>query len=303
MSEANSGRFPREDEADDQHSLSGQFRIWFRAVLRGRGDVSLRETIEELIEERDEEENSIAASERALLTNILKLRDRAVVDAMVPRADIIALDIETPMVELIGRMAETSHSRLPVYHDTLDEVIGVVHIKDVMMCVSRNEPRELKDLIRPVQIVAPSMPVLDLLIQMRQSRQHMALVVDEFGGIDGLVTIEDLVEEIVGEIKDERVDSAAPVLFARPDGTLIADARLPIEDFELRVGPILADDERDQIDTLGGLVVSLAGRVPGRGELLQHSTGMEFEILDADPRRIKRLRVRNPPPVPAPVGG
>jgi len=143
--------------------------------------------------------------------------------------------------------------------------------------------------------VAPSMPVLDLLLQMRQSRQHMALVVDEFGGIDGLVTIEDLVEEIVGEIEDEHDEEEAPMLVTRPDGTLLADAGLSIDEFLNEVGPVLNEEEQEDFDTLGGLVFSLAGRVPSRGELLKHYSGMEFEVIAADPRRIKRLRVRNLP--------
>jgi CBS domain containing-hemolysin-like protein len=142
------------------------------------------------------------------------------------------------------------------------------------------------------------MPVLDLLLQMRQTRQHMALVIDEFGGIDGLVTIEDLVEEIVGEIEDEHDDETEPGMIERPDGTLLVDARVPIAAFEERVGSLLEEDERADIDTVGGLVMSVAGRVPGRGELLVHPSGLEFEVVDADPRRVKRVRVRNVPPRP-----
>jgi CBS domain containing-hemolysin-like protein len=150
---------------------------------------------------------------------------------------------------------------------------------------------------RPVLFVAPSMRVLDLLLEMRQSRVHMALVVDEFGGIDGLITIEDLVEEIVGEIIDEHDIEEGPKLTTRADGTLLADARTTIEEFEERVGPVLSDEEREEdIDPLGGLVFSLAGRVPSRGELLKHPpSGISFEVLQADPRRIKRLRVRDVP--------
>lgn len=295
MTETSDSRMPRDDGAEDQHSLGHLFRGWLRSAIRGRGDTTLRDTIEELIEDDDESEGSMGAGERTLLANILKLRDRTVVDVMVPRADIVALDVDTPLPAVIQRMSEEAHSRLPVYRDTLDDVIGMVHIKDVMACVASQKAMELKDIVREVSIVAPSMPVLDLLLQMRQTRQHMALVVDEFGGIDGLVTIEDLVEEIVGEIEDEHDEAAQPRLVERPDGSLIADARISIEDFEARVGPVLTEEEREDIDTLGGLVVSLAGRVPGRGELLKHSSGLEFEVVEADPRRIKRLRVRNAP--------
>ncbi|WP_431856863.1 hemolysin family protein [Azospirillum sp.] len=295
MTDTSDSRMPRDDGADDQHSLGHLFRGWLRSAIRGRGDNTLRDTIEELIEDDDEGESSMGAGERTLLANILKLRDRTVVDVMVPRADIVGIDVDTPLPALIHRMSEEAHSRLPVYRETLDDVVGMVHIKDVLACVASQKAMELKDIVRDVSIVAPSMPVLDLLLQMRQTRQHMALVVDEFGGIDGLVTIEDLVEEIVGEIEDEHDEAAQPRLVERPDGSLIADARISIEDFEARVGPVLTEEEREDIDTLGGLVVSLAGRVPGRGELLKHPSGLEFEIVEADPRRIKRLRVRNMP--------
>ena len=298
MTDIPSSRVGRDDETDDQASLSQQFSGWLRGILRRRDDNTLRNAIEELIEEDSGAEGSLDAGERVLLANILKLRDRTVIDAMVPRADIVALDIDIDSGELVARVAEEGHSRLPVYRETLDDVIGIVHIKDVLTCLALGKPINLREILREVQIVAPSMPVLDLLLQMRQTRQHMALVVDEFGGIDGLITIEDLVEEIVGEIEDEHDDASTATLVERPDNTLIANARISIEAFEARVGPVLEDDEREDIDTLAGLVVFIAGRVPGRGELLRHSSGLEFEVLDADPRRVKRIRVRNVPQMP-----
>ncbi|SMH55587.1 hemolysin family protein [Azospirillum agricola] len=301
MSEISDSRTPRENGAEEeQNSLGHLVKGWVRTVWGGRGDSTLRATIEELIGDLDEEEGSVGAGERALLTNILKLRETTVADVMVPRADIIAVDIDTPLPALVQKVAEEGHSRLPVYRETLDDVVGVIHIKDVLSVMARQAQgnaaeADLKGIVRDVKIVAPSMPVLDLLVQMRQSRRHLALVVDEFGGIDGLVTIEDLVEEIVGEIEDEHDEESAPRLVERPDGSLIADARLPIEDFEERVGPVLTEEEREDIETLGGLVVSLAGRVPARGEMLIHPSGLEFEIVEADSRRLKRLRVRNAP--------
>jgi CBS domain containing-hemolysin-like protein len=296
MSELSDPKPPHDEGADEQGSVTQQFRAWLRAILRGRGDTTLRDTIEELIEERREEEGSIAADERVLLANILKLRDRTARDVMVPRADIVATDEKTPLNEVVQRISQDAHSRMPVYRETLDEVVGMVHIKDVLASVaSQKLGAAVKDIVRPVLIVAPSMPVLDLLLQMRLARQHMALVVDEFGGIDGLITIEDLVEEIVGEIEDEHDVASPPRITLRPDGSLNADARVGIEDFENMVGPVLTEEEREDVDTLGGLVFSLAGRVPARGELLKHPSGLEFEIVDADPRRVKRLRVRNLP--------
>ena len=238
--------------------------------------------------------------ERELIDNILQIRDQPISDLMVPRADIVAVEITTEPDELLKLLVERSHSRLPVYRETLDDVVGIVHIKDVLAVLAEGRAIALKDIVRNVSIVAPSMRVLDLLLDMRTTHQHMALVIDEFGGIDGLITIEDLVERIVGEMADEHERTVAPSMVEKSDGSLLADARVPIEDFEARVGPVLEQDERDEVDTLGGLVFSLAGRVPSRGELLTHpSSGLEFEIIDADPRRIKRVRVRNPPPPPA----
>jgi Mg2+/Co2+ transporter CorC len=215
MSEISDSRTPRDDGAEDHHSLGHLFKGWLRTVMGGRGDSSLRATIEELIDDSDSAEESVGAGERALLTNILKLRGRTVADVMVPRADIVALDIETPFPTLIQKIAEEGHSRLPVFRETLDDVIGVIHIKDVLTIMARQALGEgadadLQGIVREVKIVAPSMRVLDLLVEMRQSRSHLALVVDEFGGIDGLVTIEDLVEEIVGEIEDEHDEAAPP---------------------------------------------------------------------------------------------
>lgn len=296
MSDISDSRTPREGAEEEGGTITGLFKGLFRSAWKGRGEGKVRDAIEELIEEPAEGEDGLGASEKLLLGNILKLRDRTVVDVMVPRVDIVAVDVETPLPELMRRFADDAHSRMPVYRETLDDVLGMVHIKDLLSLVAGQKRADLKDVLRDIPIVAPSMPVLDLLLQMRESRQHMALVIDEFGGIDGLVTIEDLVEEIVGEIEDEHDEHEAPPLVDKPDGSLLADARLAIEDFEARVGPVLTDEEREDIDTLGGLVVSLAGRVPGRGELLRHPSGIEFEVVDADPRRLKRLRVRNAPP-------
>jgi CBS domain containing-hemolysin-like protein len=200
-------------------------------------------------------------------------------------------------------MTKAGHSRVPVYRETLDEALGLVHIKDLVFFVGKADGFDLSAIVRPVRFVAPAMRVLDLLLEMRQSRVHMALVVDEFGGIDGLITIEDLVEEIVGEIEDEYDVDQGPRLVFQRDGTLVADSRATIEEFEALVGAVLSEEEREEdIDTLGGLVFALADRVPTRGELVEHpQSGICFEVLEADPRRIKRLRVRNLPAGGAPA--
>ena len=233
---------------------------------------------------------------RTLLANILCLRDRTVSDVMVPRADVVAIDVNAPIDDLTDLINREGHSRIPVFQETLDDAVGMVHIKDVLAARNsaqeNDRPLDLKKIIREVLFVAPSMQVLELLLEMRVKRIHMALVVDEYGGVDGLLTIEDLVEEIVGEIEDEHDQEEVPELKLQKDGSLVADARVLIENFEDIAGQILSEEEREEIETLGGLVFSLAGRVPIRGELVNHPSGMEIEVMEADPRRIKKLHIR-----------
>ena len=269
-----------------------------KGLLGRNGESHLRDALEELIEESDERETPIASDERVLIANILKFGELTVYDVMVPRADIVAVEVGTGLDDLVHEVMQQPHSRYPVYREVMDDILGVVHIKDIMSAMtSPKGDFSLRDIMRQTMIVAPSMRVLDLMLQMRLQRRHMALVVDEYGGIDGLITIEDLVEEIVGDIEDEHDEITGPQMETADDGTVFADPRLLIEDLERTFGEILNDEERDEdIDTVGGLVFTLAGRVPTRGELVRHdASGVEFEVLDADPRRIKRLRLRNLP--------
>ncbi len=286
---------PSSDGQPEHIGSIGRLRHLLRLIWRTRDP---REAIDAMIAAPSDEaeESPITAQERVLIGNVLKVHDRAAVDVMVPRVDIVAFDIEQPFSELVKLLIEHGHSRVPVYRETLDDVIGFVHVKDVLAPVANRRPAKLTAMLRKVLFVAPSLPVFDLLVQMRQSRTHIAMVVDEFGGIDGLVTIEDLIEEIVGDIEDEHDVDETPTLIARPDGSIIADARLPIETFEEQHGtPLRHNGDHEEVDTLGGLVFTLAGRVPRRGEVIPHPGGLEFEVLDADPRRIKRLRVRGLP--------
>jgi magnesium and cobalt transporter len=292
---------PPEPSGHPDHDRSfARLRNFFRLIRRPRNGDSLRETIDEMIEEpAAEHPPSLSGHERVLIGNVLKIHDQTAADVMVPRVDIVALDIETPFPQLVKCMVDQGHSRVPIYRETLDDVIGFIHVKDVLGPVAERREPKLGPLLRKVLFVAPSVPILDLLVQMRQARTHIAMVVDEFGGIDGLVTIEDLIEEIVGEIEDEHDVAARPSLVERADGSLIADARTPIEVLEGHQGTRLRPvADQEEVDTLGGLVSSLAGRVPKRGEVIAHPSGIEFEVLDADPRRIKRLRVRSPPAAP-----
>jgi len=307
-----SGPLRPEGAADDPSSSTGtsgsgslgrSLRDWWRGVTKGRNndvDAALRDSLEELIASPEPEQAPVEADQREMLVNLLKFRTLTAEDVMVPRVDIVAVDAETGLQDLVSLLNRTYHSRLPVYRETLDDVIGMVHIKDILAAYPSQGRFSLRKMVRPVLFVAPSMRGVDLLFEMQRTRVHMALVVDEYGGIDGLITIEDLVEEIVGEIEDEFDEVEETKLTVEPDRTLRADARTTIEEFEQIVGPVVSDEERAANDTLGGLVFSLAGRVPSRGELVAHPSGIEFEVLDADPRRIRRLRVRNLPQLSAP---
>jgi len=260
---------------------------------------SLRESIAELVQEAADakplagQQPELDRQERALIANTLRLRETTADDVMLPRTDIVAMRVDVTLEQALQQIRAEGHSRLPVYREQLDEIIGMVHIKDVVAYIGRPDEFKLEAILRRPLMVAPQVPVLDLLLQMRQQRMHMALVIDEYGGVDGLVTIEDLVETIVGDISDEHDEVQAAMVVERSDGALDVNARLPIEDFESRMGPMLSEDERDSdIHTIGGLVFTLAGRVPAKGEVISHPSGIEFRVLDADPRRIRRLRVR-----------
>jgi CBS domain containing-hemolysin-like protein len=256
-------------------------------------DNAVRETLEELMEEGEHQVDS-DSHERTLLRNVLDLRDITAWDVMVPRADITAIDIKTPIPELVSEMVKMAHSRLPVYRNTLDDVVGMVHIKDVLAQLNSVKKMVLSDLVRKVLFVSPSIRALDLLQEMRMTRLHLALVVDEFGGIDGLITIEDLVEEIVGEIIDEHDVEEGPKIINQSDGTAVANARTTVEELEELFGPVLNAEEKEEAETLAGLIYNITGRIAKRGEIIRHGTGLEFEILEADPRRLKTVRIRLP---------
>ena len=271
-----------------------------RFMLRRRADEHrLRDEIAELVQEAEDHPQAgsphaeLDPQERALIANVLHLRGTTVDDLMIPRADIVAMEVDTSLDQALAQIRREGHSRMPVYREQLDEIVGMVHIKDVFAYVGRNNAFKLAAIVRKPLLVSPQTPVLDLLLQMRQAHVHLALVIDEYGGVDGLVTIEDLVETIVGDIADEHDELERPMILERPDGVIDLDARLPIEDFEARFGAFLTEDEREaDIDTMGGLVVTIAERVPTRGELITHASGREFRILEADARRIRRLRTR-----------
>jgi len=292
MNETQTSPLALASEVEEPPSLFEQLRKRFHAYWHRPAEVeALREAALELIDEASAQEGAPIA-EREFLSNVISLREKEVGDCMVPRAQIVAIDVESSMRELLALMIEHGHSRIPAYRETLDETVGMLHIKDFMPCLLESRDCVLSELLRPILFVAPSMSVSKLLLQMRQTRQHMAMVIDEFGGVDGLVTIEDLVEEIVGEIKDEHDAPAVPEVIARADGSLLVDAGMAIEDFELRVGELLTPGERETINTLGGYVFHLAGHVPKIGEMIKAPAGLSFEVLETDQNRICRVRVR-----------
>jgi magnesium and cobalt transporter len=273
-----------------------------RLMQRLRGETpssaAMRESLEEVIEESERKEPALSQQERVMLANLLGFGELKVSDVMVPRAQILAVDEDTPMSELVALFRDAKHSRLPVYRETLDDPTGLVHVKDVLTLLEpdgaggyRPVPSSIARLKRPILFAPPSMRALDLLLKMQASHTHLALVIDEYGGTDGLVSIEDIIEEIVGDIADEHDEETPPLM--REGEDFIADARLELEDFKTETGIDLATPETDvDVDSLGGLVVWLLGRVPQRGEIVAHPAGYEFEVLEADPRKVKRLRIR-----------
>lgn len=279
-------------KSDDTSLLKGLKRLFSKT--NGEIPSSLQDRLDTYIEDGQETDMD-KNHERRLIANVLSVSALTAEDVMIPRADILAIDIESTSEELLSLLTERTFSRIPVYRETLDDIVGCVNSKDILVCLARGERPVIKDIIRDVMIVSPSLDALDLLLEMRESRKHMALVVDEFGGIDGLITIGDMIEAIVGEIEDEHIDDQEPQLIQRADGTILADARVDIDKFEEEFGSFLTEEEHEDIDTLGGLVMAIAGRMPTRGELLVHSSGLEVEVLDADGRRVKRLRIHKLP--------
>ncbi len=287
-------------------------RIWQRlkTMFFGRDhEPTLREQLEEAIAEHEEDSDSadqsdndgdLTAVERTMLRNLLHFSEHRVDDVMVPRSDIVAIDESAGFADCIAAFAEHGHSRLPVYRDTLDSIIGMIHIKDVFAVLAAGEqpPESLEAFIRQPRFVPQNMSVLALLDEMRRTRTHLAIVLDEYSGTEGLVTIEDLVEEIVGEIEDEH-DEEPEAMFAQLSPVMWeADARAELDDLAEAIDPKLSEVEED-VDTLGGLAFVIAGQVPDVGQILTHeASGWKLEILEADEKRVTRIRLFAPSPEP-----
>lgn len=291
---------PSSSNADDVGTKLWRFA---RFLMTGRAEeASLRDQLEEALDEADGEgQDDLTPTERTMMRNLLHFGERTVADVAVPRADIVAFDAADDFKTLVALFAEAGHSRVPVFRDALDRVVGMIHLKDVYAQLAehgRHADVAPESLLRDVLYVPGSMGVLDLLARMRQARTHMAILIDEFGGTDGLVTIEDLVEEIVGDIEDEH-DETAEGLKALGDDLYEADARVELEELERTIGVTLGDPDEDEVDTIGGLVFLLAGRVPEPGECFAHPSGWRFEVVDADARKIARVRIHPPEAQPA----
>jgi len=277
-------------------------RLWrgMRALIWGEdSEQTLREEIEEAIDEAEESHQvagDLTPVERQMLRNLLHFGDETAGDICVNRGDIVSVPSTIAFEDLVQAFAEAEHSRLPVYGDSLDEIVGMVHIKDVFSAmIDKDRDRSMATLMRLPLFVPESMGVIDLLARMRAQRIHLAIVVDEFGGTEGLVTIEDVVEEIVGEIEDEHDVEEAGMLSRLDEGVWEADARMELEDLAEAVDARLVWEE-DEVDTLGGLVFLLAGHIPARGESVLHPSGWRLETIDSDPRKILRVRLHAPEP-------
>ncbi len=303
------------------------FWSYLRGKFAGETETTLRASLEDVIGQHEAgTQDDMSPEERLMLLNILEFGQQRVEDVMVPRADIIAVEDQTSLADLFTVFIDANHSRIPVYRDTLDEPLGMVHIKDLVNWIAKAgekvksakksgtrsngrsgengaKPFTLSGIkldktvadagiMREVIFVPPSMLAVDLLVKMQSTHIHLAIVVDEYGGTDGLVSIEDLVEEIVGEIVDEHDAPDGPLIWPQPDGTLVADARAEIEELEklLKVD-LMPDEDEDDADTLGGLMFTMVGRVPTRGELISHDSGLAFEVLESDARRLKKLKI------------
>lgn len=256
-----------------------------------------KEVIDDLIDQQDVSDKKIDEKTKKIFSNVIDIHDKCVEDVMVPRANIVAISENSSLKILSSLMSDSKHSRIPVFEDNLDKITGMIHIRDLFNHFENSsdikvQRQATKILSRKILFTSPSMKILDLLLKMRSEKIHMAIVVDEYGGTYGLATIEDLVEEIVGEIEDEH-DLVQREYFKKiSKASYELSSRMLIEDFEKKIGKKIKIEEREKVDTVGGLVFSIAERVPGRGEVINHPSGIEFSVLEADTRRIKKLLVQ-----------
>lgn len=278
--------------------MNNKFINKLKFFLKKKTNNKLQINIENLLNKRLKQKKPLKINEEKIISNVFQLPEKLINDIMIPRTDIISVDTNVNINKFVQIIGRTSHSRYPVFDKSRDNIVGMVHIKDVISCWKNKKIRNIKKLVRQILFTPDSINILDLLLKMRTSHIHMAIIVDEHGGVDGLVTIEDLVEEIVGEIKDEheaqKENKNNIKGLIKDDGSIKISARMLIEDFEKKYGNIFSDKKDiSDIDTMGGLVFHIFGRIPLKGEVIKHSNVCEFEILDADSRRIRTILVRN----------
>jgi CBS domain containing-hemolysin-like protein len=272
-----------------------KFPSFFKKNKPDNIDTNFDKELEQFVAKRisaDDLNGNSLSHENELLKNLAGLRGITASDVMVPRVNIVSVAMSDNFKDIVKQLIKTNHSRVPVRNESLDDIVGILHIKDVLANLSLKEKPNIKSLLKKPFFVSPSISLLDLLYEMRVKRRHLALVVDEYGGIDGLVTIEDLVEELVGEIEDEHESSSEIRLDKIEDGSIIVEARIVIDLFEDLINSIRKEDLNDEIETLGGFIISIAGRVPVKGEVIRYSpSGLKFEILEADPRKIILVKI------------
>jgi len=267
-----------------------------KSILKPSDRENIKDVLEDLIEDNGNGTEKIDDGTKNIFKNVINLNNKCIEDVMIPRADIDAVSIETTLNDLVNFIDKTKHSRIPVFENNLDKILGMIHIRDLFEKIHQKNTKKksskiAKKMIRKILFSSPSMKVLDLLLKMRSEQIHMAIVIDEFGGTNGIVTIEDLVEEIVGEIKDEHDFEEADEIKKISKKSFEISARISLEEFEKRLSVKLNIDEKDEIDTLGGFIFFLLGRIPGRGEVISYKKNIEFTIIEADTRRIKRILV------------
>ncbi|MFO1242578.1 MAG: hemolysin family protein [Rickettsiales bacterium] len=282
------------DEKASDRPLQKFMDRWLRALFRARSDNSLKEVLAEVIKDHEAEgESELSSEEKDILRNMLAVGEVTVSDVMVPRTDIVAVDIGISLEDLKRVFLEQRHTRMPVYQDNLDHIRGFIHLKDIVAAIAGDEEFSLEKVLRKLMFVAPSMKVVDLLVQMRLSGEHIAIVVDEYGGTDGLVSLEDLFEEIVGDIQDEHDEGAMhPEMIQVGPRIYEMDGRTYIDSVAEKLNKaFISEETREQVDTFGGLVLLLLGRVPARGEVLEIEDLGRVEVLDVDPRRVRKLRL------------
>ena len=271
------------------------FPSFFKKTKNNNREKNLDKELEQFVAKRinaDDSNGKKLSHENELLKNLAGLRGITASDVMVPRIDIVSVAMSDDFNEIVKQLIKTNHSRVPVRNESLDDIVGILHIKDVLANLFLKEKQDIKVLLKKPIFVSPSISLLDLLYEMRVKRRHLALVVDEYGGIDGLVTIEDLVEELVGEIEDEHDLSSECRLEKVEDGSMIVEARITIDLIEGLISSIRSEDLNNEIDTLGGFIISIAGRVPVKGEVIRYSpSGLKFEILEADPRKVILVKI------------